>query len=199
MILKVTLADQLLELNVPEDFLAQASGFFDKMDADMDQGWQVNREWVEKPDPYLRGQVAADKLLTALENEDNKLGRLMAGYIAARFPQIDLVELSEQGETRDHTLKMREGADIAPAPAPAGLAFSHDKLPQGLSFDEAVAQATKDVSSVFKMGRQYRFSVFNHASGEWDESPAFGSQEDAESLREAVFRERLDAFGGLLG
>ena len=196
MILKVTLAEQLLELNVPDDFLVQASGFFDKMDADMDQGWQVNREWVEKPDPYLRGQIAADKLLTALENEDDKLGRMMAGYIARRFPEIELLELSEQGETRDHTLKMKAGAEIA-ASGP-GLAFDHGNLPQGLSFDDAVAQASKDVSSVFKMGKQYRFSVFNHVSGEWDESPAFGRQEEAEAMREAVFRERLDAFGGLL-
>jgi hypothetical protein len=195
MILKVTLADQLLELNVPDEFLAQAADFFDKMDADMDRGWQVNREWFDKPDPYLRGQIAADKLLTALENEDYKLGRMMAGYIAARFPQIERVELSEQGETRDHELKMQAGAESAPA-IPS-LGFSHQGLPQGLSLDEALAQASKDVSSVFKMGRQYRFSVYNHATGSWEESPAFGSQADAEATREAVFRQRLEAFGGM--
>ena len=44
MILKVSLADQLLELNVPDQLLAQAEDFFARMDADMDQGWQVNRE-----------------------------------------------------------------------------------------------------------------------------------------------------------
>ena len=195
MILKVTLADQLLELNVPDDFLEQARDFFDRMDADMDRGWQVNREWVDSPDPYLRGQIAADKLLTALENEDYKLGRMMAGYIAVRFPQIERVELSEQGETRDHELKMQAGAEL-PGAAP-GLAFSHANLPQGLSLEEALAQAGRDVSSVFKMGKQYRFSVYDHTSGKWEESPAFASQETAESAREAVFRQRLEAFGGM--
>jgi hypothetical protein len=71
--LSVTLADQLIELNVPDEFIEQASDFFDKMDNDMNAGWQINREWVDQPDQYLRGQIAADKLLTALENEDFNL------------------------------------------------------------------------------------------------------------------------------
>ena len=194
MILKVTLADQLLELNVPEAFVAQAQDFFNKMDADMDQGWQVNREWIDKPDAYLRGQIAADKLLTALENEDHKLGRMMAGYIVSRFPDIELLELSEQGETRDHELKLPAGNKAAPV-AP-GLGFSHDKLPQGLSMEEAMAQAGKDVSMVFKMGKQYRFSVYNHAKQAWDESPAFGDKEEAERIRELVKQQRFEALGG---
>jgi len=193
MILKVTLADQLLELNVPQDFLAQAEDFFAKMDADMDAGWQVNREWVDQPDQYLRGQVAADKLLTALENEDYKLGRLMAGYILARFPDIELLELSEQGETRDHVLNLKDQAAAGQAP---GLGFKHSGLPQGLNKMQAMAQAGKDVSNVFKMGKQYRFSVFNHASGQWDESPAFASKEDADGAREQVFKQRFDALSG---
>lgn len=196
MILKVTLADQLLELNVPEDFLQKAQGFFDKMDDDMNQGWQVNREWIDNPDQYLRGQIAADKLLTALENEDHRLGRLMAGYIVARFPDIDLLELSEQGETRDHEIKMKAGAG-APRPTfTSSLGISHEGLPQGLGMGEAMEQAGKDVSAVFKMGKQYRFSVYNHATSEWDQSPAFGDKEEAEANREMVYKQRFEALGG---
>ena len=44
MILKVQIDDQLLELNVPEGFIEQAQDFFAKMDADMDQGWQMSRQ-----------------------------------------------------------------------------------------------------------------------------------------------------------
>ena len=87
MILNVVIDDQLLELNVPEAFVEQAQDFFAKMDADMDRGWQVNREWIEQPDRLVRGQVAADKLLTALENEDHKLGRPSGGRVCdLRFP-----------------------------------------------------------------------------------------------------------------
>lgn len=190
MILKVSLADQLIELNVPDEFLVQAQDFFDKMDADMDAGWQVNREWMDRPEPYVRGQIAADKLLTALDNDDHKLGRLMAGYIVSRFPDIELLELSEQGETRDHVLQL--SGDIAPT-SDDTLGFRHGDLPIGLSRMEAMAQAGKDVSSVFKMGRQYRFSVYDHGTGQWQESPAFASKEAAEQAREHVFKQRFDA------
>lgn len=194
MILKVVIDDQLLELNVPEDFLHKAEDFFAKMDADMDQGWQVNREWVEQPDRILRAQVAANKLLTALDNEDHNLGRLMAGYIISRVPDIDTVELNPAGETRDHQINRHD----APAAAPSanGRPLAHAGIPQGLSKMEAMAQAAKDVSKVFKMGRQYRFSVYNHATQAWEESPAIGDKEQAEQMREHAFKARFEALCG---
>ena len=191
MILKTVIDDQLLELNVPEDFLDQAQDFFARMDADMDAGWQVNREWVEKPDRLLRAQIAADKLLTALENEDHKLGRLMAGYIVSRVPDIETLELNPAGEIRDH--RINRNAAPAAAPSASGRPLTHDGIPTGLSKMDAMAQAAKDVSKVFKMGRQYRYSVYNHATQSWEESPGIADKEQAESLRESAFKARFDA------
>ncbi len=187
MILKVVIDDQLLELNVPEAFIEQAQDFFAKMDQDMDQGWQVNREWVEQPEPMLRAQIAANKLLTALENEDHKLGRLMAAYIVARFPNVDTIELKPAGEVRDHQIK------LAAPPTPEAPSIAHAGAPTGLSKMEAMAQAAKDVSKVFKMGRQYRFSVYNHATQSWEESPAIADKEQAEAMREHAFKARFEA------
>jgi hypothetical protein len=188
--LSVTLADQLIELNVPDEFIEQASDFFEKMDSDMNAGWQINREWVDQPDQYLRGQIAADKLLTALENEDFNLGRLMAGYIASRFPHIEQIQLSEQGEIRDHTLML--GSE-APVTSQSTMGFDQSAVPGGKNKIEAMAQAGKEVSSVFKMGKQYKFSVFNHKTQAWDESGAFGSKETAEQARDLAFKQRFDA------
>ena len=61
---------------------------------------------------------------------------------------------------------------------------------------QAMAQAAKDVSKVFKMGRQYRFSVYNHATGSWEESPAIGDKEQAEAMREHAFKARFEALCG---
>jgi hypothetical protein len=192
MILKVVIDDQLLELNVPEAFVAQAEDFFAKMDADMDRGWQVDREWVEQPDRMLRAQVAANKLLTALDNEDHKLGRLMAGYIVSRLPGIESIELKPAGETRDHVIHL--AADAVPEAAGSAAApISHAGAPSGMNRMEAMAQAAKDVSKVFKMGRHYRFSVYNHASGAWEESPAIADKDQAERLREQAVKERFEA------
>ena len=194
MILKVVIDDQLLELNVPEAFIEQAQDFFARMDEDMDRGWQVNREWVEKPDPMLRAQIAANKLLTALENEDHRLGRLMAGYIVARFPNVDTVELKPAGETRDHQIKLAQNpAGPLPESPAVAASIAHAGVPQGLSKMEAMAQAARDVSKVFKMGRQYRFSVYNHATGNWEESPAIADKAQAEAMREHAFKARFEA------
>lgn len=197
MILKVVIDDQLLELNVPEAFVEQARDFFAKMDEDMDRGWQVNREWIEQPDPMLRAQIAANKLLTALENEDHKLGRLMAGYIVARFPDVDTVELKPAGETRDHQIHLAQAtAGPSGGAHAAAPSIAHAGIPKGLSKMQAMAQAAKDVSKVFRMGRQYRFSVYNHATGKWEESPAIADKAQAEAMREHAFKARFEALCG---
>lgn len=194
MILNVVIDDQLLELNIPEDFIEQAQDFFAKMDADMDQGWQVDREWVEKPDTLLRAQIAANKLLTALDNEDHNLGRLMAGYIVSRVTDIENVELNPAGETRDHRINIKQGTNHT-APS-AGATIAHAGIPQGLNKMQAMAQAAKDVSKVFKVGKQYRFSVYNHATESWEDSPAIADKAQAEAMREHAFKARFDALCG---
>jgi len=195
MILTVRIDDQLLELNVPEAFIEQAQDFFAKMDADMDRGWQVDREWVEQPDQMLRAQIAANKLFTALENEDHNLGRLMAGYIASRVPDLATIELNPAGETRDHRITRKGAADKEAIPAAAST-ISHPGIPTGLNKMEAMSQAARDVSKVFKMGRQYRFSVYNHATAGWEESPAIPDKEQAEAMREHAFKSRFEALCG---
>ena len=64
---------------------------------------------------------------------------------------------------------------------------------------EALEQAEKDVSAVFKMGRQYRFSIYNHATAQWDQSPAFGNEKEAKENRDLVCRQRFEALGGFFG
>lgn len=196
MILKVVIDDQLLELNVPEDFIEQAADFFAKMDADMDQGWQVNRDWVERPDRLLRAQIAADKLLTTLENEDHRLGRLMAGYIISRIPDVEQLELKPAGEIRDHVITTGDAPPADTTTPGAGIDIAHAGIPRGLDKMQAMAQAAKDVSKVFKMGRHYRFSVYNHATQSWEESPAIGDKDQAEAMREHAFKSRFEALCG---
>ncbi len=96
--LKAIIEDELYELQVPDDLLHKAQGFFDQMDRDLDRGWQMGREWVPNPDRKQRCQIVADKLYTAIENRDARLGRLMAGYILSRMPGVDTVEIDVTGE-----------------------------------------------------------------------------------------------------
>ena len=46
--------------------LAEAEAFFQKMDRDMDQGWQMSRDFIENPDRTQRAQIAAHRLMLAM-------------------------------------------------------------------------------------------------------------------------------------
>jgi hypothetical protein len=190
MLLKLILDEQIFELNVPDALLEQADDFFRKMDADMDRGWMIGREWVEHPDPLQRCKIAADKLMTALETENDNLGRLMAGYILSRVPEIESVEPDVQGEPLNTIFHYRTD-EAPPSPAPAAPAPQTtparpaDKI-------AALTLAGQQVSKVFRAGRHWKFSVLNTATEQWEESPAIGSQDEAERMREAAVRQRYE-------
>lgn len=189
MILKAVIEDEIYTLNVPEIILQQAGDVFHKMDQDMEQGWQMSREWVQRPTAIQRCQIVADKLLTALEKDNHKLGMLMAGYILTKLPNLDTVEIDIHGEIQNTAFTFLEPAPDTPVGSPvqvdAGTEESDDT--------EAREQAERDVSRVFKVGKSYRFSVFDHASGEWCDSPAFASEAEAKRQRLKAFQMRYSA------
>jgi hypothetical protein len=83
MILKVCIDDQTYDIDVAEEMLEEAREFYDKMDRDMDKGWQMSRFWVEKPDLYQRCQIIADKIL---------------GAILSRVPHVQEVVVDTSGD-----------------------------------------------------------------------------------------------------
>lgn len=108
MILKVYVDHQCYPVNVAPDVLSEARPFFDRMDRDMDRGWQMSRDFVEKPNVLQRCQIAADRLLTALVNENPNMTLLMAGYILARMPGVTAVHVDTEGEIQNTELVMDE-------------------------------------------------------------------------------------------
>ncbi len=185
MILKAVIDDHVHELNVPEAFLAQAQGYFEQLDRDMDRGWQMSREWVDRPDRMQRCQIVADKLLTALEAENDRLGVLMAGYLLARLPRLETVELDLQGEMQNHRFTMGRAADAPSSATTPGTG--------GMSKLDALEQAGREVTQVFKVGRGYRFSVLNQVDGAWRDSPLAATEEEASRLRQGAFKARYEA------
>lgn len=103
MILNVTVEDRTYRIEVPQDVLDEGEPFFRKMDDDMNRGWQMSREYVLNPDAMQRCQIAADRLLTAMHNDNKHSLLLMAGYIVKRLPNVDRVDIDTTGnmsETR---------------------------------------------------------------------------------------------------
>ena len=71
MLLTAFIDDIPYELVIPQEMLEEGEGFFRKMDADMDAGWQMGAEYVEHPGPFERCQsrhsrsIDADKRISA--------------------------------------------------------------------------------------------------------------------------------------
>jgi hypothetical protein len=188
MILKILIDDRTHEINVPDALLAEARDYFDQIDRDMDGGWQMGRDWIEAPDRIQRAQIVADRLLTAIETDNLKLGTLMAGYLLARLPGLESVEPDIQGEIQNTRFELAHQTPAATAAStnaskPAGA---------GLSKLEAMEQAGRDVTQVFKVGRGYRFSVFDHDTGTWMDSPLAPTEPEAERLRQEAFKARYE-------
>jgi len=99
--LDVHLEEGIFRIEVPEDMLSESAVFYDKMDGDMAKGWQMGMEYIEKPDLLQRCQIVADKLLTALETENQSLAQLMAGYILIKLPGVRSVAPDITGEVQN--------------------------------------------------------------------------------------------------
>lgn len=102
MILNVHVGEQTYSINVPDEVLDEAEDFFTRMDNDMDKGYQMSRTWVDHPDAYMRCQIVADKLLTALESQNESLGVMMSAYLLKRMPGIKAVHLNLEGDMTEH-------------------------------------------------------------------------------------------------
>jgi hypothetical protein len=190
MILKAIINDREYSLNVPDAVIEKGEEVFSKLDTDMDKGWQMSREWVRSPNRLERCQIVADKLLTALETENEKVGMVMAGYILSRMPEIDTVEIDIAGEIQNTQLIARDQGTVPTATT----APSQTQTPtgQGLGKLEAMEQAGNDVTKVFKVGKAYRFSVFDPDTSTWQDSPTIATEREADRLRQEAFKARFE-------
>lgn len=101
MILDVYVENNMLKVEVPDEVLGEAGEFFAMMDRDMDKGWKMGPEYVENPDPTQRAQIAADRMLTAIETDNKRLLSMMAAYIAAKLPGVKAVKIATEGDPRE--------------------------------------------------------------------------------------------------
>ena len=103
--LKLIIDDWSMNLEITDDYLQQMQDSFDKMDRDMDQGRRLGQQFVNKPDQKQRCQIAADKLLAALEANNEILSLLMGGYIVSRMDGVKQVIIDNNGEPQNTEFK----------------------------------------------------------------------------------------------
>jgi len=93
---------------VPDELLVEAKDFFIKLDEDMDRGWQMSRDWVENPDSEQRCQIAADKILTAIETDNEKMLMLMSAYILHTMPGVKSINIDVTGDMNETDIIMEQ-------------------------------------------------------------------------------------------
>lgn len=101
MILHFIVGEESFPIDIPEEVLQDGADLYDKMDKDMDKGWQIGRYWVDNPSVEQRCQVAADKILTALHTENSVVATMMAGYICTHMPGVTRVFAATNGELQE--------------------------------------------------------------------------------------------------
>lgn len=107
--LNIYIDDRYYPLDVPEALIDDAEEFFANMDSDMDKGWQMSRQWVERPNSTERCQIVADKLMTALDSENYQVVSMMGGYILSRMPGVKGVRIDTSGEIQETEFIMGAG------------------------------------------------------------------------------------------
>lgn len=105
--LKIIIDDEAQDIHVPEEFIEEASDYFEMLDKDMDKGCQMSRVWVDNPNQLQRCQIVGDRILTALETDNTKTGTLMAAYILARVPNAYALHLNQEGDMTLFDLETR--------------------------------------------------------------------------------------------
>jgi len=108
MIFTLYIDENAIPVNVPDELVQGADEVFKKIDADMDKGWQMGRQWVDNPELEQRCQIAVEKMVTAYDTNNQKLAMMMAGYIMARAPLIRIAKVPTNGEIQDIELLMTE-------------------------------------------------------------------------------------------
>ncbi|MCU7842842.1 MAG: hypothetical protein KZQ93_03285 [Candidatus Thiodiazotropha sp. (ex Monitilora ramsayi)] len=108
--LNLIIDDWSMDLDIPEGYLETMHESFDKMDKDMDRGWQIGQKWVGDPSSRQRCQLVAGKLLTALETNNEGLALMMGGYIVSRMPSIRQVVIDNTGEPEETTFSAGAGS-----------------------------------------------------------------------------------------
>jgi hypothetical protein len=187
--LAVLVDERTLSVDVPEAMLTEAETFFARMDRDMDRGWQMGPEFIEQPDRVQRCQIAANRLLVSLSTANETMATLMAGYILARLPGVTAVRVDTGGEMLNTEFTYAPGASPAAGRPAAASAAAPSKR-------EALAEAGKQVSAVYRAGRGWRFATLDAAGGQWLESPVMDNEQVATEARMQAVRRRYEELLG---
>ena len=97
-ILNILVDDQERKIELSQEMINAADAVLNKMDQDMNAGWQLARQFIENPSVIQRCQIASNRLLTSLHTGNEATVSLMSCYIVSRLENVDTVSINSEGE-----------------------------------------------------------------------------------------------------
>ena len=86
-----------MQITLDQGQIEQAAPLLEKMDRDMDRGRQFGPKFLRNPGRLERCQIAADRILTALHQDNVATVHLMCAYIVSRMPGTVSMDIDTSG------------------------------------------------------------------------------------------------------
>ncbi|MEN8177950.1 MAG: hypothetical protein ABFS39_04955 [Pseudomonadota bacterium] len=99
--LNLIIDDWSMNLEITDEYMQTMGDSFDKLDRDMDKGRRLGQQFIKGLNQTQRCQIAADKLLSALESNNQAMALLMGGYIVSRMEGVKQVVIDNDGEPQE--------------------------------------------------------------------------------------------------
>jgi len=102
----ITIDEESYTLEVNEGLMQELKSVHDEMDAEYDRGLQLGRYWIEAPNLEQRCQLTANKVVSAIHQENIRQFYTMASYILSKFPDLKRVTVSSDFEISDIDIEL---------------------------------------------------------------------------------------------
>ena len=94
----ITIDQSPFALEVADGVMHEAKEFIADMDAELDRGIQLGRHWLDTPSVEQKCQIAANKVVNAMHQENIRMVYLMAAYILTKMPDLKMVTVNSDYE-----------------------------------------------------------------------------------------------------
>lgn len=94
----ITIDQSPFALEVADGIMQEAKEFIADMDAELDKGIQLGRHWLDTPSDEQKCQIAANKVVNAMHQENIRMVYLMAAYILTKMPDLKMVTVNSDYE-----------------------------------------------------------------------------------------------------
>lgn len=91
--------DTVLTFDQNTRFPGHQRRFLDNMDLDMDEGLELDKKFIKKPDKLERAKYVAMSLIMALQAENIEMANAMCAYLAHRQPDLKQVRAIDNGNS----------------------------------------------------------------------------------------------------